>query len=90
MADEQFGFDLGEKPMRGGALFDPAEIRADMNAILADARTVRTAEQWSERTLRYNRLVFPNMAKWLPDEEAAQLCFEFEREIERIELLRAA
>jgi hypothetical protein len=28
--------------------------------------------------------VFPNMAKWLPKEEAEQLSFEFAREIERL------
>ena len=28
--------------------------------------------------------VFPNMAKWLPEEEADQLRFEFAQEIERL------
>ncbi len=28
--------------------------------------------------------VFPQMANWLPDDEAGQLCFEFAREIERL------
>ena len=90
MAEEQLGFDMGEKPSEGSALFDPEEIRADLDAILADARGVTEAGQWSERTLKYNRIVFPQMAKWLPDEEAAQLCFAFAREVERIELLMAA
>jgi len=30
------------------------------------------------------------MASWLPDDEADQLCFEFSREMERIEELLAA
>lgn len=30
------------------------------------------------------------MTKWLPDDEREQLCFEFFRELERIELLMAA
>jgi hypothetical protein len=30
------------------------------------------------------------MSRWLPDDEAAQLCFEFAQEIERIEQLMAA
>jgi hypothetical protein len=30
------------------------------------------------------------MANWLPDDEAEQLCFEFARELERIESLLAA
>lgn len=43
-----------------------------------------------ERTYRYNKVVFPQMSRWLPEEEAAQLCFEFSREIERIGQLMAA
>ena len=39
---------------------------------------------WSERDVRMWQMVFPNMAKWLPEEEAAQLRFEFDREIERL------
>jgi hypothetical protein len=30
--------------------------------------------------------VFPNMAKWLPGEEAEQLCFEFAQEMKRLAL----
>jgi hypothetical protein len=30
------------------------------------------------------------MANWLPDDEAQQLCFEFAKELERIEHLLAA
>jgi hypothetical protein len=39
---------------------------------------------WSERDARMWQTVFPNMAKWLPDEEADQLRFEFARELERL------
>jgi hypothetical protein len=35
-------------------------------------------------------VVFPQMARWLPDEERDQLCFEFAQEVERIALLMAA
>jgi hypothetical protein len=28
--------------------------------------------------------VFPNTAKWLPDDEANQLCFEFAQQLERL------
>lgn len=90
MADEQLGFDLGERRDRKAQPFDPDEIRADLMVILADARGVTADALWDDHKLRYNRLVFPNMARWLPDDEAAQLCFEFAREIERIELLMAA
>ena len=34
--------------------------------------------------------MFPQTTRWLPDDERDQLCFEFFRELERIELLMAA
>ena len=36
------------------------------------------------RTL-YWRTIFPQMTNWLPDEEGAQLRFQFEAEIRRLE-----
>ena len=30
------------------------------------------------------QIVFPNMAKWLPDDEAERLRFEFAQEMERL------
>lgn len=83
-------FDLGEKaPLR---TYEPdlAEIREDLVAILASARAATAEAPWDERTFRYNKVVFPQMTRWLPDDEAAQLRPEFAREIERIERLRAA
>jgi hypothetical protein len=69
---------------------DPDEVRAELIEILAIARAARDAAPWDRRTQRYHRVVFPQMARWLPDEEAAQLCFEFARELDRIETLLAA
>ena len=47
---------------------------------------LRSAEKmpWSERDARMWQIVFPNMAKWLPDDEAEQLRFEFAQEMERL------
>jgi len=39
---------------------------------------------WSERDARMWQTVFPNMAKWLPEEEADQLRFEFAQEMDRL------
>lgn len=69
---------------------DPQEVREELNAILAMARAARDAAPWDARTHRYHKVVFPQMANWLPDDERDQLCFEFAREVERIELLLAA
>lgn len=88
--DTQFGFDLGDKPASGAYEPNLNEIREDLHAILDEARRVTAEAPWDERTYRYNKVVFPQMSRWLPEEEAAQLCFEFAREIERIEQLMAA
>ena len=69
---------------------DPQGVREELNAILAAARAARDSAPWDERTHRYHKVVFPQMAQWLPDAERDQLCFEFEREAARIELLLAA
>ena len=87
---KQLGFDLGEKPARTSYEPDLDEVREDLRAILEDARHVTAESPWDERTYRYNKVVVPQMSRWLPEEEAAQLCFEFAREIARIERLMAA
>jgi len=48
---------------------------------------LRAAEvfPWDARRTLYWRTVFPQMTNWLPDDEAAQLRFEFETEIRRLE-----
>ncbi len=65
---------------------DPAKVRVKLLALLDTARAAKEMP-WNERDAGYWQLVFPNMANWLPEEEAAQLRFEFAREMER---LRAA
>jgi hypothetical protein len=88
--ETQLGLDLGDKPASGAYEPNLDEIREDLHAILDEARRVTAEAPWDERTYRYNKVVFPQMSRWLPEEEAAQLCFEFSREIERIEQLMAA
>ena len=62
---------------------DPAKIRLRLQALLETARTAQKMP-WSERDARMWQTVFPNMAKWLPEDEANQLRFDFRREIERL------
>lgn len=86
----QLGFDLGHVP--AVQCYEPnrEEVRNDLRGILESARSVTAAALWDRRTYLYNKTVFPQMSQWLPDDERNQLCFEFFREIERIELLMAA
>ena len=69
---------------------DPDEVRRELVAILEMARAARDEAPWDRRTHRYHQVVFPQMANWLPQDEAEQLRFEFAKELERIEHLLAA
>lgn len=63
---------------------DPDEVRAELLAVLAQARAARSFP-WDARRTLYWRTVFPQMTNWLPEDEAAQLRREFETEIRRLE-----
>lgn len=62
---------------------DPEDIRRKLNKALAQARAADTMP-WPEREARVWRIVFPNMANWLPEEEANQLRLAFAGEMERL------
>ena len=63
---------------------DPDEVRAELYEILAEARVAQKMPWDARRTVLY-RTIFPQMTNWLPEEEAAQLRFEFETELARLE-----
>src|SRR6266481_1839882 len=62
---------------------DPETVRLRLKSLLEKARTAEKMP-WSERDARMWQTVFPNMAKWLPKDEADQLRFEFAQEMERL------
>jgi hypothetical protein len=65
------------------AMPDPADVRRRLTSLIEKARVAQKMP-WSERDARMWQTVFPQMANWLPEEEAAQLRFEFETEMERL------
>ena len=71
------GFDATWRP-------DPDKVRDELLAVLATARGAERMP-WDARRTLYWRTVFPQMTNWLPGEEAAQLRFEFETEIRRLD-----
>lgn len=79
--------DLNDQPPSRSSGPDLAEVREDLADILGSARAVTAEAPWDDRTLRYTRLIFPLLTRWLPDEEAAPLRLAFTAEIERIERL---
>jgi hypothetical protein len=71
------------QPPRPRTVPDPKDVRRRLHALLAKARAAEKMP-WSERDARMWQSVFPNMANWLPDEEANQLRLEFAQEMERL------
>ena len=69
---------------------DRDEVRAELLGVLAQAKAAMDECPWDERTFKYHKVVFPQMANWLDAAERDQFRFEFAREVERIESLLAA
>jgi hypothetical protein len=62
---------------------DPDEVRAELHKILAEMRASETLP-WDERRTALYRTIFPQMTGCLPEEEGAQLRFEFMEELKRL------
>ncbi len=63
---------------------DPDKVRVRLHKILAEARAAQTLP-WGPTRVSLYRTIVPQMTSWLPEEEAAQLRFEFETELARLE-----
>ena len=71
-------------PMTESYAPDPDRIRERLQGLLATARNA-SHMPWNDRDRRMWQVVFPQMANWLPDDEANQLRFEFAQELERLQ-----
>jgi hypothetical protein len=76
--------DMFGPPPRRSYAPDPEKARQKLLAMLA---AVKGADEnpWSDDELGLNKVIFPQMANWLPEEEAARLRAEFAAEVARIE-----
>ena len=63
---------------------DPANVRAKLHLVLSQAKAA-PASPWRAKDREFYRVVFPQMANWLPDDEARHLRFAFETELARLE-----
>jgi hypothetical protein len=63
---------------------DPDEVRAELQKILAEMRTADSMP-WDEQRVSLYRTIFPQMTNCLPEDEGAQLRFQFEEELARLE-----
>lgn len=60
-----------------------AEARRRLERVLAEAKAADELP-WTKRELEKWQILFPQMAGWLPEDEASQLCFAFAAEVERL------
>ena len=84
---DRFGEAAPELPgVESGAVYraDPDKAPAELLRVLAQARAAQSLP-WDARRTLYWRTVFPQMTNWLPDDEAAQLRFDFETEMRRLD-----
>jgi hypothetical protein len=64
---------------------DPNKVRARLHRILAEARSAQRLP-WEPTRVSLYRTIFPQMTNWLPEDEGAQLGFEFESELARLKV----
>ena len=62
---------------------DPDRVRGRLRAILDEARAA-VVLPWDRNRLALYRTIVPQMVLWLPDDEAARWCAEFDAELERL------
>lgn len=68
-------------------VIDPEDVRRRLHSMLEKVRNSVDDLPWSlEVTLR-NRTIFPQMANWLPHEEAEELRAAFRDELRRFDLV---
>ena len=63
---------------------NPDKVREELHRILAEARAAKVMPWDANRTAFY-RTTFPQMTGCLPEDEGAQLRFEFMTELARLE-----
>ncbi len=78
---------LFEGPADSTEKADPERIRLHLRALLETARNATTMP-WPEREARMWQIEFPQLANWLPPDEAHRLRLAFAQEMQR--LARAA
>ncbi len=77
------GEDRMPPPPRASTDPDPERVRRRLTALLEKARSADKMP-WSEKDARMWEIVVPQMANWLPEEEANQMRFAFAQELERL------
>ena len=61
----------------------PDTMRTELHGLLAEVQTANVLP-WPQAKVKFYRTIFPQMINWLPEDEAKQLRFAFEAELERL------
>jgi hypothetical protein len=70
-------------PPRPVSKVTPQSVRVKLVAALEQLRA-SDEMPWDTENLRYWKTVFPQMTRWLAEDDAAQLCGEFSEELKRL------
>ena len=65
---------------------DPDDVRRRLHRMLDAMKAADTELPWSMDKTLLNRTIFPQMANWLPHEEAEELRAAFRAELARFDL----
>lgn len=76
-------FDAMPAQPRDNTLPDIDKTRAKLNRLLTMAKAADTMP-WDERESRVWRIVFPNMANWMPEDERDRMRAEWAAEMARL------
>jgi hypothetical protein len=59
------------------------KVRSEVGKVLDTARAAKVLP-WTQKELAYWKTVFPQMTRWLPEEEAAKVRIAFMEELRRL------
>jgi hypothetical protein len=62
---------------------DPDRIRKRLSGMILEMRQANSLP-WTTDQLKNREYLVRQMGRFLPEDEAAQFCFEFEQEVERL------
>jgi hypothetical protein len=80
---------FGSSPRSLPKLPTAADVRPELIEVLDRLRNSETMPL-SPKDLRFWRTVFPQMSRWLPDDERSAICAAFAVELARLENGKAA
>lgn len=75
---------FGAAPRPAPKLPAPEDVRPELNDVLDRLRS-SDSMPLSAKDLRFWRTVFPQMSRWLPEDECHEMCAAFKAELSRLE-----